>query len=169
MVRYDHFASGKIGTLTLVGDDQGLRRIHFETGRRPLTIQPDWRQDADLFAEAKQQLAEYFEGRRRTFDLPLAPAGTAFQMAVWEALRAIPYGQLVSYRWVAERIGNVKASRAAGGAIGRNPLPIVIPCHRVVGSDGALTGFGGGLAVKERLIELEGGLPGLQGSQKKNR
>ena len=149
MIRYDDFDTGTIGRLTLVADDQGLRHIHFETGRRPLPIQ------AAFFNDAKQQLREYFQGRRQQFDLPLTPAGTAFQLAVWQALQAIPYGSLVSYRWVAERIGRIKASRAAGGAIGRNPLPIVIPCHRVVGSNGALTGFGGGLPVKEILIAIE--------------
>jgi methylated-DNA-[protein]-cysteine S-methyltransferase len=155
MMRYDTFDTGKIGRLTLVGDDRGLGHIHFETGRRPLPIQADWRRDGAFFKEAKQQLREYFQGRRREFDLALTPAGTAFQLAVWQALQAIPYGRLVSYRWVAEQIGNIKASRAAGGAIGRNPLPIVIPCHRVVGSNGSLTGFGGGLAIKESLIALE--------------
>ncbi len=157
MIRYDDFDTGKIGRLTLVGDDQGLRHIHFETGRRPLPIQADWRRDSAFFKDARQQLREYFQGRRRQFDLSLTPAGTPFQLAVWQALQAIPYGRLVSYRWVAEQIGNVKASRAAGGAIGRNPLPIVIPCHRVVGHNGALTGFGGGLATKEILIALEKG------------
>lgn len=157
MMRYDYFDTGKIGRLTLVGEDQGLRHIHFETGRRPLPIQADWRRDTAFFAEIRKQLREYFQGERREFDLPLTPAGTAFQLAVWQALQAIPYGRLVSYRWVAEHIGNIKASRAAGGAIGRNPLPIVIPCHRVVGSNGALTGFGGGLPVKKVLIGLEGG------------
>jgi methylated-DNA-[protein]-cysteine S-methyltransferase len=142
MVRYDHFATGRIGTLTLVGDDEGLLQIHFETGRRPLAIQADWRRDAAFFADAKRQLGDYFQGRRRAFDLPLSPAGTPFQRSVWQALQEIPYGELVSYRWVAERVGNIKASRAAGGAIGRNPLPIVIPCHRVVGSNGALTEIG---------------------------
>jgi methylated-DNA-[protein]-cysteine S-methyltransferase len=155
MMRYDYFDTGKIGRLTLVADDQGLRHIHFETGRRPLPIQADWRHDTAFFAQTRQQLREYFHGERREFDLPLAPTGTPFQLAVWQALRTIPYGRLVSYRWVAERIGNVKASRAAGGAIGRNPLPIVIACHRVVGSNGALTGFGGGVAIKEVLIGLE--------------
>jgi len=155
MIYYDDFDTGTIGRLTLVGDDQGLRHIHFETGRRPLPIQADWQRDGAFFKEAKQQLREYFQGRRRQFDLALAPAGTPFQLAVWQALQAIPYGRLVSYRWVAERIGKIKASRAAGGAIGRNPLPIVIPCHRVVGSNGSLTGFGGGLATKEILIALE--------------
>ena len=155
MICYEHFDTEKIGRLTLVGDDQGLRHIHFETGRRPLPIQADWRRDGAFFEAAKRQLREYFQGRRREFDLPLTPAGTSFQLAVWQALQAIPYGRLVSYRWVAEQIGNVKASRAAGGAIGRNPLPIVIPCHRVVGSNGSLTGFGGGLAIKEILIALE--------------
>jgi methylated-DNA-[protein]-cysteine S-methyltransferase len=97
----------------------------------------------------------YFRGEREDFDLPLAPRGTAFQVAVWQALRKIPYGSVTTYRWVAEQVGNPQATRAVGAANGKNPLPIVIPCHRVIGSNGTLTGFGGGLEVKQRLIALE--------------
>jgi methylated-DNA-[protein]-cysteine S-methyltransferase len=154
-MRYDYFHTGHIGILTLVADDQGLRHIDFENDRTPVRVQPDWQRDPDFFAAARAQLTAYFQGALERFDLPLAPVGTPFQQAVWQTLRTIPYGALVSYRWVAERIGNPKASRAVGGASGKNPLPIVIPCHRVIGCNGALTGFGGGLAVKERLIELE--------------
>ena len=109
---------------------------------------------AVLFA-AKEQLAEYFAGRRRVFELPLAPAGTAFQQAVWEALQTIPYGQVASYGDIARRIGNPKACRAVGGANNRNPISIVIPCHRVVGANGALVGYGGGLDKKQWLLNLE--------------
>ena len=107
----------------------------------------------------RAQLGEYFAGRRRTFDLPLTPEGTTFQCSVWMALRAIPYGATISYRALAERIGRPSAMRAVGAANGRNPLPIVVPCHRVIGADGSLTGFGGGLPTKRFLLELEGALP----------
>jgi len=101
------------------------------------------------------QLTAYFEGRLKRFDLPLAPVGTAFQLSVWEALKAIPYGEVASYGEIARAIGNPKAVRAVGGANARNPIPIIIPCHRVIGSDGSLTGFGGGLETKRRLLDLE--------------
>jgi methylated-DNA-[protein]-cysteine S-methyltransferase len=101
------------------------------------------------------ELAEYFAGARRAFDLPLAPRGTAFQQRVWDQLRALEYGATASYREIAVRIGAPTATRAVGAANGRNPIPIVIPCHRVIGADGRLTGFGGGLELKRRLLELE--------------
>jgi methylated-DNA-[protein]-cysteine S-methyltransferase len=104
-------------------------------------------------------LTEYFEGRRRVFELPLAPAGTPFQLRVWNALLDIPYGETISYGELAAQIGDRSASRAVGLANGSNPLPIVIPCHRVIGSNGKLTGYGGGLPIKERLLTLEGALP----------
>jgi methylated-DNA-[protein]-cysteine S-methyltransferase len=152
---YDFFDTGLIGTLTLVGDDQGLRHINFETEKRPLAIQPDWHREPAYFAAAKDQLSAYFAGQRKTFDLPLAPRGTPFQLRVWDVLKTIPFGTVTSYAWVARQAGNLKAVRAVGGANARNPLPLVIPCHRVIGSNGALTGFGGGLSVKQRLIDLE--------------
>jgi methylated-DNA-[protein]-cysteine S-methyltransferase len=152
---YDYFETGRIGTLTLIGDERGLRRIGFATRRKPLNIHADWRHHPDFFNEAKGQLKAYFRGERRDFDLPLAPEGTAFQIAVWQALCKIPYGAVTTYRWVAEQVGNPRAVRAVGAANGKNPLPIVIPCHRVIGSNGTLTGFGGGLEVKQCLIDLE--------------
>jgi methylated-DNA-[protein]-cysteine S-methyltransferase len=152
---YDYFDTGLIGTLTLVGDDAGLRRIEFEKKKAPLAIEPDWQRNPNLFAPAKNQLAAYFNGELQQFDLPLAPKGTAFQLSVWEALKKIPYGGLASYGEIAAAIGNPKAVRAVGGANARNPIPIIIPCHRVIGSDGSLTGFGGGLTTKQRLIDLE--------------
>ncbi|MDA8137325.1 MAG: methylated-DNA--[protein]-cysteine S-methyltransferase [Desulfobacteraceae bacterium] len=152
---YDYFNTHVIGTLTLVADSEGLRHIGFESARRPVPILSGWKHDAAFFKAAKNQLRAYFNGELQQFDLPLAPLGTAFQQSVWRALRKIPYGAVVSYRWVAEQINNPKAVRAVGGANARNPLPIVVPCHRVIGSDGELTGFGGGLDVKQRLIELE--------------
>jgi len=152
---YDYYNTGVIGTLTLVADDHGLRHINFETARHPVGIENHWRRDTAFFAEAKAQLQAYFNGEIRQFDLPLAPSGTPFQQGVWKALQTIPYGTVTSYGWVAEQIGNPKAVRAVGGANAKNPLPVVVPCHRVIGSNGALTGFGGGLDVKQRLIELE--------------
>ncbi len=155
MMVYDHYATGLIGELTLAGDEMGLQHIEFQTARRPLRIDPAWRRDRAFFKAARDQLASYFHGELRQFDLPLAPAGTPFQQKVWAALRTIPYGELVSYKWIAEQVGSPKAVRAVGGANGRNPLPVVIPCHRVIGCNGTLTGFGGGLDVKQRLIVLE--------------
>jgi methylated-DNA-[protein]-cysteine S-methyltransferase len=152
---YDIFETDSIGPLTLAADKMGLRHIAFATSRRPLNIAAEWKRDPLYFKEIKVQLKAYFRGERRHFDLPLAPQGTDFQLAVWRVLRTIPYGQVASYRWVAEQIGNPRAVRAVGGANARNPLPIVIPCHRVIGSDGTLTGFGGGMSVKQRLIDLE--------------
>ena len=152
---YDYFETGLIGTLTLVGDEEGLRRIVFPKKKNPIIIQRDWKNDSDFFAEAKAQLRAYFKGALKQFDLPLGPEGTPFQLKVWEVLRAIPYGELASYKTIAGAIGAPKAARAVGGANGRNPLPIVVPCHRCIGSDGSLTGFGGGLDTKKRLIDLE--------------
>jgi len=154
-MRYTIFETELIGPLTLVGDDMGLRHIQFATSRRPLHIPSEWGHDTRFFKEAMAQLKAYFKGERRQFDLPLAPQGTDFQLAVWRILRTIPYGEVASYQWVAGQVGNSRAVRAVGGANGKNPLPIVVPCHRVIGSNGTLTGFGGGLDVKQRLIELE--------------
>jgi O-6-methylguanine DNA methyltransferase len=114
---------------------------------------------ADIIETAARQLHEYFDGTRRDFDLPLAPEGTAFQCEVWRTLATIPYGQTWSYRDLAHAIGKPAAVRAVGAANGRNPLPIVLPCHRVIGADGSLTGFGGGLPIKAALLRLEGALP----------
>ncbi len=152
---YDHFETGLIGTLTLVGDEEGLRHIVFPKEKKTVIIQPDWKKGHEFFAPVKDQLRAYFSGELKKFDLMLAPLGTPFQLKVWQALRTIPYGELVSYKTIAEAIGNPKAVRAVGGANGRNPLPIVVPCHRCIGSDGSLTGFGGGLDTKKRLIDLE--------------
>src|SRR5690606_26909033 len=113
----------------------------------------------DVLLETRRQLEEYFAGTRRDFELPLSPQGTQFQRNVWRTLAAIPYGRTWSYRDLAQRIGRPSAMRAVGAANGRNPLPIVLPCHRVIGADGSLTGFGGGLPTKAFLLRLEGSLP----------
>ena len=112
-----------------------------------------------MTGQARQQLTEYFAGQRREFDLPLAPAGTDFQRRVWELLREIPYGETVTYGELARRLGNPKSARAVGMACNRNPIAIVVPCHRVVGSTGSLTGYAGGLDAKAFLLKLEGVLP----------
>jgi methylated-DNA-[protein]-cysteine S-methyltransferase len=152
---YDFFETGLIGTLTLAADETGLRHIVFEKEKNPFTIGDDWKKHSKFFAPVKTQLRAYFKGTLKHFDVPLAPVGTPFQLKVWKALRAIAYGELVSYKTIAEAIGNPNAVRAVGGANGKNPIPIIVPCHRVIGSDGSLTGFGGGLSTKKRLIELE--------------
>ena len=152
---YDYFETGLIGTLTLVAEEPGLRYIFFPRGRNTLPVDAQWEHRPEFFREVRRQLGAYFKGDLKQFDLPLAPRGTAFQQEVWQALTRIPYGEVVSYRSIAEAIGNPKAVRAVGGANGKNPIPIVVPCHRVIGSNGDLTGFGGGLETKSRLIDLE--------------
>ena len=144
-----------VGTLLLAGRDGNLERLEFcgAQARRPA---PEWVRCDTAFAPVAVQLGEYFAGRRRRFDVPLRPAGTPFQLAVLEALRTIPYGETRSYGDIAQQIGRPRAVRAVGMANGRNPLPIIIPCHRVIGADGSLTGFGGGLKAKRHLLALEG-------------
>ena len=144
-----------LGQLMLAGTEGRLRMIGFPTGDKARGPELGWRRSDPLFADAARQIGEYFAGERRGFDLPLAPEATPFQAAVLAELRRIPYGETRSYGEIARQIGRPAASRAVGAANGRNPLPIVIPCHRVVGRDGALTGFGGGLAAKRYLLELE--------------
>jgi methylated-DNA-[protein]-cysteine S-methyltransferase len=144
-----------VGNLLLVGNECGLRFISFENSKRAASVKPDWKSDQAQFAEVIRQLREYFSGERKKFDLPLAPEGTDFQLDVWRSLRTIPYGETISYSQLAKRIGNPKAVRAVGLANGCNPIPIIIPCHRVIGSDGSLTGFGGGLSTKRKLLDLE--------------
>jgi methylated-DNA-[protein]-cysteine S-methyltransferase len=144
-----------IGPLLLVADNGGLRRIDFVNGRNPAGPDPQWHDDAEPLRETVRQLRAYFAGELESFDLMLAPQGTAFQLAVWNRLCDIPFGETISYGELARRIGNPNASRAVGLANGSNPIPIVIPCHRVIGSNGKLTGYGGGLPIKEKLLALE--------------
>lgn len=144
-----------IGELTLVGDGDALTALCLPTHRHRPAVEHDAVRDAAPFRDAVAQLEEYFAGGRTDFDLPLAPRGTEFQVRVWDALRAIPYGATTSYGELAERIGNPKAVRAVGLANGRNPIPIIVPCHRVIGADGSLTGYGGGLDAKRALLALE--------------
>ena len=145
-----------IGDLVLVEEAGALLEIGFTTGKRPAAAPREAVENRAPFAEAIRQLEEYFSGRRREFNLPLAPRGTAFQQRVWQALTRIPFGRAVSYSDIANAIGNPAAVRAVGLANGRNPIPIVIPCHRVIGKSGTLTGYGGGLPIKRQLLALEG-------------
>jgi methylated-DNA-[protein]-cysteine S-methyltransferase len=144
-----------IGALLLVADDAGLRQILFVKGRYEAHPDPSWHEDRTPLRETIRQLQAYFAGDLEDFDLQLAPEGTPFQREVWRRLCDIPYGETISYGELAGRIGNPKASRAVGLANGSNPIPIVIPCHRVIGSNGKLTGYGGGLPIKEKLLALE--------------
>jgi methylated-DNA-[protein]-cysteine S-methyltransferase len=144
-----------IGPLLLAGDASALRMVHFSAGRRPKVPQPDWTEDRTTFKEVIRQLDAYFAGKLQEFDLPLTLDGTEFQLRVWRNLREIPYGETVSYGQLARRIGCPEAARAVGLANGSNPIPIIIPCHRVIGSNGDLTGFGGGLPIKKKLLALE--------------
>ena len=144
-----------IGELLLAGDEDALSLVSFPEGSMRRDPDPDWIYNEKPFALAREQLSEYFAGERKDFDLPLRLNGTEFQMSVLYALQKIPYGETTSYADIAERIGRPKAVRAVGAANGRNPIPIIVPCHRVIGSHGDLTGFGGGLDTKEALLRLE--------------
>ena len=150
-----------VGTLTLIASDAGLAAVLWQDDDParvpigPTVVDPDH----PVLAETARQLADYFAGTRDRFDIPLDFRGTAFQKSVWAALLTIPFGETRSYGEIARQIGRPTASRAVGAANGRNPLPIVLPCHRVIGADGSLTGFGGGLPAKQFLLELEGALP----------
>jgi len=159
-MRYTYLDS-PLGALLVVRDSVGLTGLYLPSGRHPVSVAPDWVCDDTAFEDVRTQLAEYFAGRRRTFDLPLHLAGTAFQQQVWAALLDIPYGQTTSYGKTAAAIGSPSASRAVGLANGQNPIPIIVPCHRVIGADGSLTGYGGGLDAKRWLLAHESDQAGL--------
>lgn len=145
-----------IGELTLTGDGEALTGIHTRgTDDGNLIVQDSWVRDDAPFTEAVRQLRAYFEGRLRDFDLPLAPSGTAWQLAVWRALTTVPYGRTASYGELARDLERPGSSRAVGSANGRNPISIVVPCHRIIGADGTLTGYSGGVWRKEHLLSLE--------------
>ena len=152
-----------VGPLLLAGDEQGLRLLLFKKGRDKARARPGpgWEPDRGALKEPVRQVTAYFNGRLRDFDLPLAPLGTTFQCAVWGELQRIPYGETTSYGELARRLGNPKAVRAVGLANGSNPIAIIIPCHRVIGSNGSLVGYGGGLPIKQALLALERGQPTL--------
>ena len=144
-----------VGPLTLVGEGDDITGLYFETGSSVAAPRPGWLRDDRRLRAAATQLAEYFAGKRTRFELALAPRGTAFQKSVWAALVNIPFGQTATYGDIARAIGKPTASRAVGGANHRNPLSIIIPCHRVIGTDGGMTGYGGELYRKRLLLELE--------------
>jgi methylated-DNA-[protein]-cysteine S-methyltransferase len=144
-----------VGPLTLVSDGDDLVGVYFANATVAAEPPPGWVRDERRLRPAAAQLAEYFAGRRTRFDLPLAPRGTDFQRRVWAALLEIPFGETASYGELARAIGKPAASRAVGAANGRNPLSIVIPCHRVIGADGSMTGYGGEISRKRTLLELE--------------
>ncbi|MEP7020272.1 MAG: methylated-DNA--[protein]-cysteine S-methyltransferase [Pseudonocardiales bacterium] len=155
------YIDSPIGPLLAVRDEVGLTGLYLPNARHPVSVAPDWERDDDAFDDVRAQLDEYFAGRRRDFDLPLHMIGTAFQQRVWTALLDIPYGETTSYGKTAAAIGAPTASRAVGLANGQNPIPIIVPCHRVVGANGSLTGYGGGLEAKRWLLALESGQAGL--------
>ena len=149
------FLETPIGRLLLVADEHGLHQIDFPNPDQDAHIEPDWRRDRRHLGVAIEQLDAYFAGRLDAFDLVLAAAGTAFRKTVWDELTRIPYAATISYGELARRIGKPSASRAVGAANGANPIPIIVPCHRVIGSNGDLTGFGGGLPIKRWLLDHE--------------
>jgi methylated-DNA-[protein]-cysteine S-methyltransferase len=163
---FARFAS-PLGELVLTASDAALTGVWFPTSRHPMPDRARWLEDsgsgpaAAALADARTQLSEYFARTRTTFDLPLDASGSEFERRGWDALRAIPYGTTLSYGELARRLGDVRATRAVGAANGKNPLPIIVPCHRVVGARGELTGFGGGLDRKRWLLEHEGALLAL--------
>jgi methylated-DNA-[protein]-cysteine S-methyltransferase len=146
-----------VGELLLSGDGQALHGLYMQEGRTAAAVRADWQRDDDAFTDVRAQLDEYFDGRRTDFDLPLAMAGSEFQRRVWRALQEIPYGETISYGEQARRLGPPATPRNVGATNGRNPISIIVPCHRVVGSDGSLTGYGGGLERKRMLLDLEAG------------
>ncbi len=150
-----------IGELLLVGDGEALSRLSMQGGRHPLAISPGWIRREETFRDVTEQLAEYFDGARRAFDLSLELAGNPFELRVWRALCEIPYGETISYGQLAARIGEPAAARAVGLANSRNPIALIVPCHRVIGADGTLTGYGGGLQRKRFLLDLETGVLSL--------
>lgn len=161
---YAHLDS-PIGPLLVAGDDERLHLISFPSGSRACDPESGWRRDDGHFPETFRQLRAYFDGDLTTFDLPLSFGGTDFQNRVWKTLCSIPFGETISYGELARRIGKPTASRAVGAANGANPLPIVVPCHRVIGSDRSLTGFGGGIETKRFLLEHERRIAPGEGTQ----
>jgi len=147
-----------IGELLLAGDGRGLQRLSMQAARRPVAIDPRWERDDGAFADVRDQLAQYFDGARREFDVELDLVGNPFELRVWDALLEIPYGETVSYGEIAAGLGQPAAARAVGLANGRNPVVLIVPCHRVIGADGSLTGYGGGLERKQFLLDLEAGV-----------
>jgi methylated-DNA-[protein]-cysteine S-methyltransferase len=157
MSRSYRYMDSPIGRLLLMANDDALELIEFARPRWPMPRGVDWEErETPVLEETRRQLAAYFDGRLRDFDVPLAPQGTDFQQRVWRALHDVRFGTTCSYLDIARRLGDVRATRAVGAANGRNPIPIIIPCHRVIGANGSLVGYGGGLEIKRFLLAMEG-------------
>lgn len=159
---YDFYESPH-GQMLLVANDSGLSGVYFDGQKYLPQVEAGWRRDANhpVLRQAGHELAEYFAGGRRRFEVALAPAGTPFQKAVWKAISGVAFGETITYGELAHRAGFPGSVRAAGAATGRNPVSIIVPCHRIVGSDGSLTGYAGGLDRKRALLALESGIPDL--------
>jgi len=155
MTLYHTRIRSPLGPLLLVADDAGLRAVRFVDAEEDPSPPPGSVEDPASLTPAVEQIKQYFAGERREFDLPLAPQGTPFQRAAWETLRTIPFGQTISYAEQARRMDRPRAVRAVGAANGRNPMPIVVPCHRVVGRDGRLAGYSSGVEIKQALLDHE--------------
>jgi methylated-DNA-[protein]-cysteine S-methyltransferase len=158
-MRYYDFYDSSQGRMLLVADERSLLGVYFEGQKQLRRLAPGARHDPEHgpLARAKRQLAEYFAGRRKAFDIPLAPEGTPFQRAVWREIAKVGYGETLSYGELARRAGFPGSARAAGAATGRNPIGIIVPCHRIVGADGSLTGYAAGVGRKRALLALESG------------
>ncbi len=154
-MQYYKIVASPVGELKLVASDKGLCALWFDAGRNEDAGQAVLNESHPTLVAAERQLTEYFDGARTEFDIPLDPQGSEFQIEVWAALSTIPYGQTISYAQQARKIGGPEKARAVGQANGKNPISIIVPCHRVIGADGKLTGYGGGTAIKEFLLTLE--------------
>ena len=159
---YDYYESPQ-GRMLLVASGEGLSGVYFNRQKYLPQVEQGWRRDAGHapLRQAKRELAEYFGGERKRFETALTPAGTPFQRSVWKAISSVGFGETISYRELARRAGCAGSERAAGAATGRNPIGIIVPCHRIVGSNGSLTGYAGGLERKRALLALESGIPEL--------
>lgn len=153
---YYHIVESPIGPILLAGDEDGLKYVNFLKGKKKIEVPDCWVENEDFFSEISRQLEAYFAGKLKSFEVKLAPEGTEFQNSVWKALTEIPYGETRTYKEIAISVGKPKAYRAVGLANNRNPISIIVPCHRVIGTNGKLTGYASGLDVKEFLLRLEG-------------
>ena len=159
MMRYYDFYESPHGQMLLVAADDGLSGVYFDGQKYLPQVASQWRRDAQhaTLRQARRELAEYFGGARKRFDVALTPEGTKFQRSVWKAISSVGFGETISYGELAARAGCTGSARAAGAATGRNPIGVIVPCHRIVGADGSLTGYAGGLAIKRALLALEAG------------
>ena len=162
-MHYYDFYESPHGQMLLVADGEGLSGVYFDGQKYHPQVASDWRRDARhaTLRQAKRELAEYFGGGRKRIDTALAPDGTPFQRSVWKAISSVGFGKTITYGELASRAGCPGSARAAGAATGRNPIGIIVPCHRIVGSNGSLTGYAGGLDIKRALLALESGIPEL--------